>query len=92
MCNDIKNDNFDYQSPPDIIDDEDVKLILQYGMDSYYVEPWFECKIEQRFNDNLKGFIHGMNTTYSVYRDAAASFVNVGPYQLSGKYTDLCYF
>ena len=33
-----------------------------------------------------------MLTEYNVYNQALKSFVNVGSLQLSGKYTEACYF
>ena len=32
-------------------------LNLEYGMDRRFVEPWFECEVNQRFNDGISGYI-----------------------------------
>jgi len=68
--------------------DDEQQYTLQYGMNNRFIEPWFECEVKQRFDDNLEGYINGIYTTYSVYQNARQKFINVHPYELTGKYTD----
>ena len=43
---------------------------LKYGMNTRFVEPWLQCKAKQRFNDNIRGFIHGADTDYLMHRSS----------------------
>ena len=61
-------------------------------MSSILHEPWFECDVKQRFNDNQQGFIHGQYTTGSVFNGSRPTTVNVGALELSGKYITECPF
>ena len=63
--------------PPSIVDTNVYKLYN--GMDTRYIEPWLECKMKQYFNDNLKGYIHGAYTNYTMHRNSFESYVNASP-------------
>lgn len=71
---------------------EEVDLKFKKGMDTYTFEPWFECEVEQRFDDRLMGQVHGFTADYNVFKGAPKTYVFVRTIEVTGKFTKDCYF